>query len=259
MIDIHHHILPDVDDGAETIEEAVAMARAAAADGISTIVATPHSSQWGYDCTRDATARRVAELQQRLAAEEVPVEVLVGVEAYMTPDLVRLLDAGHVFPLAGSRYLLVELPMHQYPPCTDQLLFEIQLRGIVPILAHPERNASIQRDPQRFWNLVDRGILAQMNAASLTGTFGREARETARKLLQHGLIHFLATDAHTSRGARRPVLTEGLDEASTILGGVPAQALVQERPAAIVANADLVVAPPEPFRTGWRSWAFWKR
>ena len=254
MIDIHSHILPGIDDGAQTLDDSLAMAEVAASDGVRTIVATPHNVGWDASYNRQRIVSLVADLQAELDARRIGIELVPGVEAYIAPDLIEQLRAGRAFTLGGTRYLLLELPLSAYPIYTEQVIFELQVEGIVPILAHPERNAVIQEDPNILFNLVQRGVLSQITAASLTGAFGPLARERALVFLEHNLAHVIASDAH-GLSHRTPVLSGGVSEAAKVVGEERARAMVTAVPAAILRDEEIEIEPPREFHPQ-RRW-FW--
>lgn len=253
MIDLHAHILPAVDDGAANMEEAVSMARAAAADGVRTVVATPHSGDWQPPLSAVAVRSRVAQLQAVLDREGVAVSVVMGMEVYLDPDTAWRAVQGSALCLGETNYLLVELPLHEYPAYTDQALFELQARGFRPILAHPERNAVLAREPARLVPLVERGILAQVTAGSLAGRFGRHVLAAAELLLEHRLVHIIASDAH-GLGSRSPVMSVGVAAAAVLVGVERARAMVTTTPAAILAGQAIAAEPPLPLTARRRSW-----
>ncbi len=257
MIDIHSHILYGVDDGAQSLGDAMEMARVAAADGVHTIVATPHGVEWSTDCSWPETVARVTALQGELNKLGVNVKLAPGLEVYLAPKLSTQLEDGSAFPLNGSRYILVEMPMNQFPIYAEQAIFELQLRGLIPILAHPERNSGIQKDPQLLQTLVERGVLGQVTAASLCGSFGARTKEPARVLLQRNLVHVIASDAHSPSGHRAPILSAGVAEAASLVGEERARAMVTDIPEAILADRDITVEPPVELKP--RAWAFWRK
>jgi len=227
MIDIHCHILPNLDDGAKTMGESVEMARQAAADGIHTICATPHIKPPFLPPERIALSRSL--LNKRLAAENIPVTVLAGgdVSAFdMPPDLEPYL-------LHEGPYLLVEFPHEYMPAGAKQLLVGLAARGLVPVITHPERNHGVIENPNRLLELVEGQVRVQITADSLTGLFGKDAEACARFLLKKRVVHFLATDAH-SPDRRRPVLSKGLAVAGEILGKEAARRLVIDNPRAVI-------------------------
>ncbi len=245
MIDLHCHIIPGVDDGPAATEEAVAMAMAAVQDGIRTIVATPHSTVWAFAGCEGATRRKVAALGAELASLGVELELLAGIEAHVTPDLPALFARGHVFTLNASRYILVEFPFDVVPDFGEQTLFELQLRQLVPVIAHPERNSAIARNPGILHRLVSRGMLVQVTSGSLLGDFGRRTQQTAELLVAHGLVHIIASDAHSAKW-RLPRLSEAAARVAQLIGREAAEAMVTTIPAAILRDEEVTIPEPRP-------------
>ena len=245
MIDLHCHILPGVDDGPTVMEEAVAMARAAVQDGITTVVATPHSVVWAFAGCEGATRKKVAAMRAELASHGVELELLAGIEARVTPDLPALFARGHVFTLNGSRYILVEFPFDVLPNFVEQTLFELQLRQLVPVIAHPERNSEIARNPGILHRLVSRGMLVQVTSGSLLGDFGHRTQQTAELLVAHRLAHIIASDAHSAKW-RLPSLLEATARATRLIGREAAEAMVTTVPAAILRDEEMAIPEPRP-------------
>ncbi len=226
MIDLHAHILPGLDDGAPDLGEALSMAWLAVEDGIEFLVATPHVTEGEYRTDRKTILSAVEQLNGHLDKYEIPLKILPGAEYRLEPDLPDRLARGELLTLNdGGRYLLVELPAAFVPPYTERVLYELQLQGVTPIIAHPERNASFCRRPDLLQALVSRGVPAQVTAGSLTGMFGREAVRMAFYFLERGLAHLVASDAHSSTG-RAPVLSPALAEVERRLGADAARKLV---------------------------------
>lgn len=235
MIDLHAHILPGYDDGVRSLEEARELARTSAADGVTAIAATPHVRA-DYPTTAERMLRGVRRLADDFAAEDIPVTVISGGEV----DVRHFweLGAGELerFTIAGNgRWLLLETPYRGWPDLLGRTVTELHRRGIDVLLAHPERNDEVQRDPSRVAALVENGVRVQLTAASVDGRLGGRAETCARALLDRGLAHVLASDAHHP-GERQA----GFAAAATVLGD-PAlvRRLTLEAPAAIVAGADL--------------------
>ncbi|MEN6350064.1 MAG: CpsB/CapC family capsule biosynthesis tyrosine phosphatase [Syntrophomonas sp.] len=207
MIDIHAHILPGLDDGARNLEESLEMARLAVNDGIKYLFATPHVVKGLYENKKDDIIKAVHELQQKLDDEQISLTIIPGAEIRIADDLPSRLDRGELLTLDNKdKYLLIDLPIGVFPDYTSEVLFQIQLRGITPILAHPERNTIIAADSSILNKLVYRGVLVQITCGSLTGSFGSSVRRNAFRYMQEGMVHVLASDAHSSRG-RTPCLT----------------------------------------------------
>lgn len=245
LIDLHTHILPAVDDGAPDLAEAEAMARVALADGILRVAATPHSLRLPPGTGLPELEARAAELQRRLAASNLPLAVVAGAETALIAALPRQLETGAFITLNRSRYILLELPYVGLPTALEEIMFQVQVRGLVPILAHPERSADLRHHPERLRGLVERGALVQITAGSLEGQFGGSAQRAARQLLGEGLVHVIASDAHSSTD-RAPRLSAAMALAAEIVGPERAGRLAAANPAAILADQPLQVEPPAP-------------
>lgn len=199
-IDIHSHIIPGIDDGARDEVIALEMLEIAEKSGTRHIIATPH---YVYGNTRYGFATIVEKCEglNRLAANEgIDITVYPGCEVFITPEIIELYEQGLIGTLADSSYMLVEFPMMSIPPYTNNVLYNLQLKGITPIIAHPERYNEIQHKPEMLESFIDRGILAQVNSGSLTGVYGRESKRTVMRLIKKGLVQFVASDAHSDSG-----------------------------------------------------------
>lgn len=244
MIDLHAHLLPGVDDGPSTWQEALEMLRIAQEDGVKTLVATSHQEGLdGYHNTDAELTRSTEELQRRAQESGMAVTLLPGGEVRASPDLVARLERKEALTLAdGGRYLLLEFPASEVPLYTNQLLFELQVHGITPIIAHPERNAGFAERPEALVPLVEAGALVQLTAASLSSRVSVETRTLAVLFLTHNLAHVLASDAHSAT-RRPPVLARYVSRVAAIVGEERALSLVKGTPERIV-RGEPVVAPP---------------
>ncbi len=201
MIDIHSHIMPFVDDGAEDYEMSVRMLEMAAAEGITHIIATPHFIHGSLENGNPRMTRQgVDDLMIRVGWAGMDMKIFPGCEVYIDPVLPELLQSGQLCTLNDTRYVLVELPLSCIPIYTEEVMFQLMLGGYVPIIAHPERNAEIMKKPALLSAYVERGLLCQINASSLTGLYGRHVQKAAMKIVKSGMAHFVGTDAHTCRG-----------------------------------------------------------
>ena len=241
VIDLHSHILPGVDDGAQSIEDSVEIASAAVADGIEVLAATPHV-RGDYPTDAETMEALVAEVRAALVEEGVPLDVRTGGEIALE-QLERLSgDELRRFGLAGNPgYLLVEFPYYGWPLALPDVVFDLRTLGITAVLAHPERNADVQAEPERLRPLVDAGVLVQVTAASLDGRIGRRPQSTGLQLVETGLAHLVASDAH-----RAGVRAIGLRAAAAAVGDADvARWLTNDVPAAILSGGAL---PPRPER-----------
>src|SRR5712692_4726575 len=259
MIDLHNHILPGVDDGAKSVEEACEMARALLSQGVTAVCCTPHTTEWASAGDEPRIQQRVAELRVALASDGLGLELLAGAEAHITPSLAADVQRHKVPTLNGTPYLLLEFPYDSVPPFYERVVFELQVNGIRPVIAHPERIAPIADDPGILYQLVRRGCLGQLTAMSLAGGFGPRLREVSELMLEHRLVHLIASDAHDAQPDGRLYALEGARSAATrLLGGQPANALFEDTPARIVAGEP--VAAPEPIMPKKRfSLSLWER
>lgn len=255
-IDLHAHILPGEDDGPQTLEQALEMARMAAADGITCIVATPHNVGWTRADHRSRIHQEAAALQEECGQAGIPLCFLAGVEIYIDFDLLEQLQDGRAFPLADSRYVLLEMPHSAFPLYTEELVFHLQVKGYGVMLAHPERNVLVQANPGMLAPLVERGTLVQITAASLAGHFGADVARTAAYLLRSRLAHIIATDAHNDR-RRRPELSTAVAAASEIIGPAEAEQMVRDIPRAILAGE--IITPDPPLSRVRRGKSWWVR
>jgi protein-tyrosine phosphatase len=243
MIDIHTHILPHLDDGPPDMETSIGMGRIAVEEGITSIISTSHSAE-ALDAGREEMEKRLQEVRDAWQAEGIGVNLHMGVEIYLTPQTPADLDAGRLWSLAGSRYLLVELPYRPWPVYANDVMFDLQLRGYTLILAHPERYTAIAHDPSRIYDLAERGILGQVTGAALLGAHGHAAQNAAQDLVRHGLAQFISSDAHgVAIRKRAPRLRDALHAAARLVGEERARALVLDNPARIVADQPIVPAP----------------
>jgi protein-tyrosine phosphatase len=245
MIDLHCHMLPAMDDGAADLPNALEMARLAIADGICVTACTPHIYPGLYDNSAAGIRQALDLFKEQLAEAGLALRLVEGADTHLVPELLQGLRTGRVPTLNSSRYLLLEPPHHVAPPRLEESCFALLTGGYLPIITHPERLTWIGEHYSRFQELARRGIWMQITAGSLLGRFGSEARYFAERMLDEGLVHILATDAHSPKH-RPPVLAEGRRAAERWVGIAEAGRLVVERPQAILDDVDpvKVAAPP---------------
>jgi len=246
MIDIHSHIMPEIDDGARSLEEAVAMAELAAADGIEQMVSTPHMfNGLSHNPGPSEILDRVSKLQNAVGST---LKIVPGNEVHVSHEIAEQVKSRRVTLINNLNYILIEFPQLTVPIGADDLFYKLQLQNIYPILVHPERNAQIQARPSIVAGFVERGVFIQVTAMSVTGEFGPTAKTCANSLLRHNCVHFLATDTH--RPLRRPpVLSKGRNAAAQVIGEEAARKLVYDNPLAVVNGEHFAVEPPIPYGT----------
>ncbi len=244
MIDIHNHILPCLDDGSNSPEKSLKMAKIAVDDGIRVVVATPHSNNGVYQLSREKIFEEVKLLNQLLRNKGVPLKVLPGADIHIDFNLIEDIKTGKVMTVNNNqRYIMLELPDYGVPQHLSDFLWEMKLNGITPVFTHPERNAAIQDDINILHGFIMQGALSQITAMSLTGEFGKAPRKCAESLLKYNLAHVIATDAHSVR-RRPPVLSKALKVAGEIVGDDYALRMVTEIPDRIIKGSQ--VSLPEP-------------
>ena len=243
MLDLHHHLLPAIDDGATDLAMALDMARMAAADGITTVACTPHSYPGLYDNTRDGIVAAIAALQAQLGQEGIALRLVEGADVHLDLGLLEGIRGGRIPTLAGSRYLLLEPPHHVAPPNFEGVVFELMAAGIIPVITHPERLAWVEDHYDLFVRLARRGAWMQVTAGALTGRFGRRVKYWGERFVDEGHCMLLATDAHHPQ-RRPPLLAEAREAVAARLGAAEAGHMVQTRPAGIVSDLPPQALPP---------------
>ncbi|MCX6578539.1 MAG: hypothetical protein NTV82_19405 [Candidatus Aminicenantes bacterium] len=236
MIDLHTHMLPDWDDGARSWEETKAMAQVAAADGIRKIALTPHIFRLTkHNDDWSVLEERKAEFKRNCMS--LPCEFSFGAEVFVHHEMVENIRNHHL-TINGSDYFFIEFPAETVLPGVKDLIFNIMLRGCIPIISHPERNSVFSYRPGLLYELVKMGCLAQVTAKSIIGEMGQEAKRAADIFLKHNLVHIIASDAHDPVN-RPPRLSQGVREAVRIVGKEKAEAMVTSIPEAILQNAEI--------------------
>jgi protein-tyrosine phosphatase len=255
MIDIHSHILPGLDDGSRDLEESLAMAKEAVREGIDTIVATPHHANGKYwnDSTQVRSA--VSLFREALEKHNIPLDVLEGQEIRVYQELLEDIQSGSSIMLAGSSYILLEFPSSRIPDTIEDVMHELRLLGITPVIAHPERNAEIAQCPDKLLRLIQLGALSQVTSHSINGLFGKSIQECTVNLCRRNLVHFVSSDAHNMSN-RAFGLGAAYDAAAGLLG--------HEYVTYYQANAESLIRSQsieiwEPSSSKSRKWyQFWK-
>jgi len=256
VIDVHCHVLPGLDDGAEDWDVSLAMVRIAMGEGVTQCVATPHWT--GAPGEADRVRSTLEELRQRLQAAGIAFKVHPGNEVILVPRLVEDLREGRALPLGDSNYVLLETAQLEYSAYTHQALFHLQSSGYRVVLAHPERVRAWHGQLGEVRELLQRGCFLQVNAQSLTGGFGSDVRKQAELFLRLGWAALLATDAH-SDSSRPPLLRAPLERCAELIGDDAALALVEQNPYRVLCGEQLPYAdadrtPPRRF-----PWLWWPR
>ncbi|MCF2132043.1 hypothetical protein L1I79_37335 [Strepomyces sp. STD 3.1] len=246
LIDIHSHILPGIDDGALTMEDAINMARVAVDEGITKLIATPHHQNGIFFNRKQDILKRVTNLNHVLRSEDIPLEILPGQETRIHGDLLEDFEKGDILTLNHTHYLFIELPSGYVPRYTEQLLFNIQLKGLTPIIVHPERNAGFMENPENLLNLVKKGTLTQVTTSSLTGNFGKKIQKFSMQLIEANLTHFIASDAHNI-STRSFCIKESIAEIDKEFGNQIVH-YFQENAALLIQGQAVYKQEPSPIR-----------
>jgi len=244
MIDLHCHFLPGIDDGAQTLADGLAMAHAAAADGITYSVMTPHIHPGRYENTRSTIEQAFKGFRLALRKAHVPLHIGMAAEVRLSPDILALLSQNEVpflGELDGYRIMLLEFPHTQITRGADKLVERLLNHGIRPLIAHPERNQDVIRDLSKIEPFVEMGCFLQITAGALVGRFGRAPQRRALQLLELDVFKILASDAHNLDG-RRPLLREGMEAAARVIGAPAAHDLVNRNPRIILRGRVAAVA-----------------
>ncbi len=199
MIDLHCHYLPGIDDGAETLEQALDLARAAVADGVTVAAMTPHVHVGRYENSLSSILQAVLSFKRVLAHEHIPLRIVPGGEVRLSPEIIEWLEQDELPYLGvvdGYRIMLLELPHDRVPVGSDRLVRWLLENKVRPMIAHPERNKEVMGNIDKLYPFVDMGCYFQVTAASLIGEFGRTAQDIALKMVDHDWVTVLATDAH---------------------------------------------------------------
>jgi protein-tyrosine phosphatase len=238
MIDLHCHILPGIDDGPETLAQSLEMARCAVANGIRETVATPHIHPGRYGNDAESIRRVFLRFKAALEEHEIPLKLRMAAEVRICPELLVMIPQGRIPFIGlwnGRKVLLLELPHSHIPPGSDKLVQWLISKNILPMIAHPERNKTVMREPEKLLPFAELGCLFQVTTGAVAGAFGPMAQDCARWLLEEGWVTVLASDAH-NLAHRPPQLKPGQARAAGWIGEDKAWILVRENPQALLIN-----------------------
>lgn len=242
MIDLHCHILPGIDDGAPDLATSLEMARMAAADGIKLIACTPHMMPGVYDNTGPQVREAIVALQTQLDDAGIDLRLMTGADIHLQTGLARGLKDGRLLSLNDSRYFLFEPPHHVAPPRLEDAVFDVMAAGYQPLITHPERLSWIESHYEIMKKMVHGGAWMQITCGSITGRFGRRPQYWAERMLDEGLVHLIATDAHNLRN-RKPNMSEARQAVADRLGEDEAHNMTVVRPRLVVENLPPTTAP----------------
>lgn len=255
LIDIHSHILPYTDDGADDWECSIAMLKKAEQEGIKAIVATPHILSENFFREENEIIKTYHELCKKANAEKLQIKILLGCEIYAQPD--TSLDHKIATLNSNNKYFLIEFPMNAIPKFVPEKLFEFIVDEKIPIIAHPERNVGFQTHPEFVYEYVQRGSLMQINQGSLRGKFGERAKTLAFKMIENNLAHFIASDGH-KKNIRTVTLIESYELVVDEFGKQVADTLFRDNPLKAIQGEKIEIDEPIPIENDEKM-GFWRR
>ncbi len=245
MIDIHSHILPELDDGAADMDTALAMARIAEEDGITGMIATPHVFREKIaEDNLHQIKPALERFKEALLEQGIHLEMYPGAEVHISHNLTRKIQIHRrELVLNHGRYVFLEFPQAHVFAGVKNLFFDLMTDGLMPVIAHPERNRVFRHNHRLLFELIEMGALAQINQGSLFGLYGESAQDAARSFIEMKFVHFLATDSHNTK-ASAPRLTGAVQEVEILAGKEEARALVEDNPRAVIEDQEIPFHPP---------------
>ena len=252
MIDIHCHILPEVDDGSRSLNESIEMALIAKEQGIKKIVNTSHYHPDFRYKKGEELLKELEDFNNVLKENMIDIEVLIGNEIYYTKDLIKEIDRLDFYTLNNSRYILIELPPTNFPSDLCNIVYELKERNYIPVFAHVERYREVQENPDLIYDVINAGAIIQINSHSILGKSGKELQRTCDTLISRNMVHVVGTDAHRSK-RRTPIYLDAYEYVSSKYSKEIADNLFIKNNDAIINNEDLNLSRPykeEPKKKG---------
>lgn len=247
MIDIHCHLVYDVDDGSKDIGETSLMLKEAKEAGFTDIVLTPHYREDYFTVPCDEIAKKMEKIKEQ--ADAIGIRIYQGNEIYATDEIVQLIQNRQAMSLNSSRYVLFELSMREKPINAEQVIYSILQAGKVPIMAHPERYPYVQKNPNLLLDYIEMGVLFQSNYGSIVGQYGKEVKDTVKILLTHNMIHFLGSDNHRINSVYCHV-DESLEQLEKLIGSAKVRELTYTNPKAILEDSNIEITEPREVKKG---------
>ena len=251
MIDMHSHILPSIDDGATSVDEAFKLIEEAKSVGFEGIVLTTHYIEGYYEADIDRREVLAKSIEDNLANKHLDVELYLGNEIYISENIVNLLKEGKASTINNTSYVLFELPFNQEPMFLYNIIYEMMQNKLVPILAHPERYEFVQQHPEFIFDLIQRGVLMQANYGSVIGEYGEKAQIIVKKLLQNNMIHFLGSDVHR-QNTIYPKMPKIISELKKLISEDKIEELTTTNPKRVLQNKRIDVDEPHEIQFSFR-------
>lgn len=247
MIDFHSHIIPQVDDGSENLNQTDELLNEAKKAGFDKIILTPHYIKTYYESNTDQNRLWVEGIEKIIEKEGLDLKVYLGNESYLSDDILNLLETREITTINSSKYLLMEMPLNAKPANMFNVAYELKEKGIVPIIAHPERYLFMQQDPFTIYQLIKNGCLAQSNFGSFVGYYGKKAQILAQKLIENNMIHFLGSDVHRPNTIYMQI-SEAKKKIINIIGEYKFNQITVDNPKHVINNEDFEVESPEQLK-----------
>ena len=251
MIDIHSHILPNIDDGARSIEETFNMIKEAKNVGFDVIVSTSHYMEGYYETNVPEREVWVNAIYENLQAKNIDINLFLGNEIYMSDNIIKLLEDRKASTINDTSYVLFELPLNIEPLNLYDTIYELQQYKLVPILAHPERYSFVQREPELIYDLVEKGVLMQANYGSIIGQYGKKAQMIVKKFFEGNMIHLLGSDVHR-QNTIYPKIPQILSELNGLIGEEKLKELTEINPRLVIQNKRIDIEMPHMMKLNFK-------
>ena len=251
MIDFHTHILPNVDDGSKSVEETFNLLKEAESVGFDSIISTSHYIENYYESPVEERQEWINALSMALKKENINVNLYLGNEVYFSENIIKLLNENKIAKINNSKYMLFEFAMNVKPINVYDVIYELLQNKIIPILAHPERYRFVHQDPSIIYDLIDNGVLMQVNYASIIGWYGQKAEILAKKFLESNMISFLGSDVHKPNTIY-PKIPEILERIEEIIGKDRLFELTTLNPTKVLQNEEIELLEPKEFKYSFK-------
>lgn len=257
MIDFHSHIIYGVDDGAKDIEIAIQILKEASQAGFTDIILTPHYLKNYYIQSKKEIQKRIKEIEKRLKQENININLYQANEVYIMDEMSELINNGTISTINNSKYVLFELPMSTETLNLKSVIYSLLENGNIPIIAHPERYKYIQENPNKLLELIEIGVLFQMNFGSILGQYGKKVQKTAEKLLKHNMVHFLGTDTHRPNMIYNRI-NEAIHKLNKIIDEKQLKNLLMNNAQKVLQDEKVYIELPKEIKNGFISKLFGK-
>lgn len=251
MIDFHTHILPNIDDGARSIEETIHLVKEAKKVGFEAIISTSHYMEGYYETNTPEREIWINVIYQKLQEENINMKLYLGNEIYLSENIVQLLEEGKASTINDTSYLLFEMPLNIEPMNLYHVAYQMTQYKLVPVLAHPERYAFVQQSPELINELIEKGVLMQANYASIMGYYGKRAQVIVKKLLENNMVHFLGSDVHRANTIY-PRIPQILSKLTEIIGKEKLEKLTTINPKLALKNKRIEIEEPNKIELTWK-------